>query len=74
MKNEIDAEFTDINKESKYKVYVIVAILYVIVIILSILLVIGIKNQKDIVENNVNENIKPDTGYLNNETKVKGLD
>ena len=57
MKNEIDNEFLEIEKESKYKNYIIVVILYVIVIILTILLVLGIKNQKDVVENNMNTDI-----------------
>jgi len=51
---DIDTDFTDINKENKYKIHIIVAILYVVVIILSILLILGLKNQKDIVKNNIN--------------------
>lgn len=53
MENNIDTEFTDIEKLNKHKKYVIVGILYIIVIILSIFLVIGIKNQKDTVKNNI---------------------
>lgn len=53
--NTLDTEFVDINKESKYKDYIIVGILYVAVIILSIFLILGIKNQKDIVKNNIKE-------------------
>lgn len=51
---DIDTEFTDIEKESKYKNYIIVGILYLIVVILSIFLIIGIKNQKDTVKENIN--------------------
>lgn len=52
-----DSEFTDINKENPYKNYIIVGILYIIVIILSILLIIGIRNQRQMVENNIDTNI-----------------
>ena len=33
--NNIDTEFADIDKENKYKDYIIVGILYIVVIILS---------------------------------------
>jgi len=54
MNDQIDTEFTDIEKESKYKNYIIVIILYIIVIMLSILLIYGIKNQKDELKDNIN--------------------
>ena len=56
MNNEIDKDFADINEESESKNYIIVIILYVLVIILTILLIFGIKKQKDVVENNLNQN------------------
>lgn len=67
MNNEVDNDFVDINKKSKYNIYIIVCILYLFVIILSILLIIGIKNQKDVIKNNINDqNIHLYNGYLNN--------
>lgn len=56
MNKDIDAEFTDINKESKYKTYVVVILLYIFVIILTILLIWGLNKQKDVVDNNLNSN------------------
>ena len=53
---DIEQEFLDINKENKYKNYIIVGILYIIVIILSVFLVIGLKNKKDEIKNNINNN------------------
>ena len=53
--NNVDTEFTDIDKENKYKDYIIVCILYVIVIILFILLILGVKNQREVIENNIEE-------------------
>lgn len=52
----VEQEFLDINKENKYKDYIIVGILYVIVIILCVFLVLGIKNQKEEIKNNINDN------------------
>ena len=52
--DDIDEEFLDIDKEEMKKNYIIISILYVIVIILSVLLILGLKNQKDIVKNNIN--------------------
>ena len=66
---DIDTEFIDINKESKYKNYVIVGILYLIVIILSIFLIIGLKNQKEIVEENI-----PNQENTSNEEQTKNTD
>ena len=54
MNNQINNEFTDIEKESKYKNYIIVIILYIIVVTLTILLIFGIKNQKKEIKNNIN--------------------
>ena len=48
-------EFVDQEKEVKN--YIIVIILYIIVIILTILFILGIKNQKEVVENNLNNNL-----------------
>ena len=53
---EIDSDFSDINKEEMKKNYIIIAILYFVVIILSILLVLGIKNQKDTVKDKIDSN------------------
>ena len=58
MKKDIDTEFTDIDKESKYKDYIIVGILYFVVAILFVFLILGIKNQKDVVKNDIEENIQ----------------
>lgn len=58
MKNEnknIDTEFIDIVKENNNKSYIIVGILYVAIIILSVFLVLGIKNQKDVIKDNLKE-------------------
>lgn len=52
-KEEIDADFIDIDKDEMKKKYIIIGILYFIVIILSIFLVIGIKNQKDTVKDKI---------------------
>lgn len=51
---EMSNEFVEINKESKYKTYAIVIILYILVIILTVFLVIGLKNQKEVVINQNN--------------------
>ncbi|MBQ2946746.1 MAG: hypothetical protein IJE04_02730 [Bacilli bacterium] len=53
---EIDSDFSDINKEEMKKNYIIIAILYFVVIILFILLVLGIKNQKDTVKDKIDSN------------------
>ena len=70
-KENVDKEFTDIDKENNNKNYIIVGILYVIVIILSIFLILGIKNQKDIVKDNINNEKKTQESLQNksNETK-----
>ena len=75
IENNIDNEFTDINKESKTKPYVIVIVLYIIVIILTILLIFGLKHQKDTVDNAINETNKiPENNELdrpnNNENNI----
>ena len=54
--SNIDNDFVDIAKENNNTIYIIVGILYFIVIILSIFLIIGVKNQKDVVEDNIKEN------------------
>lgn len=46
-----------VEKENNKKSYIIVIILYAIVIILTILFILGIKNQKDVVENNLNNKL-----------------
>lgn len=65
---KIDSDFIDIDKDAMKKNYVIVAILYFIVIILFILLVFGIKNQKDIVKDKIN-NDKEINNNFNSEKK-----
>lgn len=54
MNKDIDTDFSDINEDNKYKPYIISAILYVIVIILVLVLVFGLKNQKEVVNDNIN--------------------
>ena len=54
-KENIDKEFTDIDKGIENKNYIIVIILYVIVAVLSVFLILGIKNQKDTVKDNIND-------------------
>lgn len=55
-KENIDKEFTDINKGIENKNYIIVIILYIVVAILSVFLILGIKNQKDTVKDNIDSN------------------
>ena len=70
IENNIDNEFTDINKESKSKPYVVVIILYIIVIILTILLIFGLKHQKDTVDNAINETNKiPENNEIDDSNK-----
>lgn len=65
--DNIDNEFTDINKESKSKPYVIVGILYLLVIILSVILILGLKHQKDTINDSMsNENNNPVDKNTNN--------
>ena len=64
---EIDKDFSDIDEKNKYKDYIIVGILYILVIILSILFIIGIKNQKDVIKNNI-KNDNEENSYNTNET------
>lgn len=52
---EVLEDFKDIQSKSKNKDYIIVAILYLLVIVLSIFFVIGLKNQKDTVKDNIND-------------------
>lgn len=54
MNKDIDNDFSEVNEDSKYKPYIIVIILYIIIIILAILLIFGLKNQKEVVNNNIN--------------------
>ncbi|MBQ9071763.1 MAG: hypothetical protein IJY25_01210 [Bacilli bacterium] len=62
MNNDIDAkdmanDFADIDKKDTSKNYiVIVVILYILVISLTIFLVLGIKNQKKEIPNNIQNN------------------
>lgn len=53
LKEAIDEDFMDIDKESMKKNYIIIAILYLFVLILSILLFLGIKNQKATVKDKI---------------------
>lgn len=54
MNENIDNDFVDVVEDSKHKPYVIVIMLYIVVIILVIFLILGLKNQKEIVNNNIN--------------------
>ena len=54
MNKNVDNDFLDVTEDSKYKPYIIVTSLYIIVIILVILLIFGLKNQKEIVTDNIN--------------------
>lgn len=58
---KIDEDFKDLKENENKKMYTIVGILYFIVIVLVIFLVIGVKHQKDTVENNINN--KKSTNY-----------
>ena len=55
-KENIDKEFTDINKGIENKNYIIVIILYIVVAILYVFFILGIKNQKDTVKDNIDSN------------------
>lgn len=73
--SNIDNEFTDINKESKSKPYIIVGILYLLVIILSILLIIGLKHQKDTINNSIdntktNDNVNQEQSNNNIDNNI----
>ena len=73
----IDTEFTDIAKENLNKNYITVGILYVIVIILTIFLILGIKNQKDIVTDNISNEEQLEESLLqeqNNSSKEEVQD
>lgn len=73
---EIDKDFSDIDEKNKYKDYIIVGVLYILVIILSILFIIGIKNQKDVIKNNIkNDNdIQEDSSSTNNTKENETFD
>ena len=70
-KENIDKEFTDIDKGIENKNYIIVIILYVIVAILSVFLILGIKNQKDTVKDNINNEKPIEETKENDDTKQK---
>ena len=53
MNKDIDNDFSDVNEDSKYKPYIISTILYIIVIIMVIILIFGLKNQKEIINENI---------------------
>ena len=58
IENKVDNEFADINKDNAIKSYIIVGILYILVLILTIFLILGIQNQKEVIDNNYNNNIE----------------
>lgn len=77
MKNEnnnIDKEFTDIDKEKINKTYIIVGFLYLLVIILSIFLILGIKNQKDTVKDNISKDEQIEDELIDIEKKEQSED
>lgn len=65
--NNVDQEFLNIDKENKYKDYIIAGILYIIVIILSVFFIIGVKNQKDEIESSINNNLNDNANSNINE-------
>ena len=70
---DIDTEFTEINEENKNKTYIIVGILYGVIFILSIILVMGLKNQKDVVEDNINRQPQVENKNEENNNKEDNL-
>ncbi len=55
MQDDMSLEFKEEKKENKNRSYVIVGILYIVVIILSVFLYLGIKQQKQVVKNNLDK-------------------